>query len=169
MRAAARLKQRRYRGQVRPLVIELRGPLCQLGRALLEDLAAEAGMARPDGPPPSLLVRRWRRDLEVTLAFEVAEALRAAPEDPQCQKGLPSSTPSSQTKREGHRAAQQKDAPGSQAGRERASHGEAKQTSPAADQDVRTARASVAFPGGLSRPPVLLGAQVGSSPDACRR
>ena len=75
-------KVERYRSQVRPLVVELRGPLRALGRTLLEDLAAEASLARPHGPPPALLPRRWRRELEVTLAFEMAEALRAAPEDP---------------------------------------------------------------------------------------
>ena len=88
MKAAQRVKQKRYRGQVRPLVCELRGPLCLLGRTLLDDLAAEAAIARPHGPPAALRARRWRRDLEVTLAFEVAEALRAAPAEQQPQQQL---------------------------------------------------------------------------------
>ena len=82
MAAAQRRKLKRYRGQVRPLVCELRGPMCWMGRTLLEDLAAEAALARPCGPPPALLVRRWRRELEIVLAFEFAEALRAIPAEP---------------------------------------------------------------------------------------
>ena len=81
MHAAAQRKQKRYSGQVRPLVIDLRGPLSHESRALIEEVAAECAQCSSCGPPPAILARRWRRELEVCLAFEVAESLRAAPSD----------------------------------------------------------------------------------------
>ena len=78
MEDACRRKRTRYSGQVRPFVSDTRGGLHLEARELLDELAAEAALALERPPPPSLLVRRWRRQLELVTAYEWAEALRAS-------------------------------------------------------------------------------------------
>ena len=72
---AALGKIRRYGATVWPFALELRGQLHAQAAQVLELLAGEAAQL-PDAAPASLLVRRWRRALECTLAFEVVEARR---------------------------------------------------------------------------------------------
>ena len=76
MADACRRKRRRYRGRVWPLVVTTEGGLHHEARELLASIAAEAAMLTR--APPSLLERRWRRHMDLVIAFEWAEALRAA-------------------------------------------------------------------------------------------
>ena len=84
MADACRRKRVRYRGRVWPMVIDVRGGLHFEASELLESLASEAAMTSK--APPSLLVRRWRRRIELIAAFEWAETLRAARGDSQEQE-----------------------------------------------------------------------------------
>ena len=89
MAGACKRKRRRYRGRVWPMVIDTRGGLFHETCELLETLASEAAMMCR--APPSLLVRRWRRRIELIAAFEWAETLRASRDprrgDDECTAG----------------------------------------------------------------------------------
>ena len=77
---AGQEKYRRYDGHAWPFAIELRGKLAEDAVGVLEVLAQEAA-AIPDGTGcrrPATLVRKWRRAMELVLAFEFGESLRAA-------------------------------------------------------------------------------------------
>ena len=74
-RSAEQEKQRRYKGHAHALSVELSGGIASTGLSLLERLSWEAAIAKPsDGSPTR---RQWCRELELVLAFEAAEALRA--------------------------------------------------------------------------------------------
>ena len=57
--------------------MELRGGIASAGLSLLEPLSWEAAIAKPSKNSPTHLVRQWCRELELVMAFEAAEALRA--------------------------------------------------------------------------------------------
>ena len=78
MEEAARKKTRRYGSTVWPFVVELRGTLHPSAMEVLSMLAAESKEVRPDGPPAPVLIRRWLRALETTLAFERTECRRVS-------------------------------------------------------------------------------------------
>ena len=76
-RLAEQEKQRRYKGHAYALSVELRGGIASAGRSLLEQLSWEAAIAKPSNGSPTRLMRQWCRELELVLAFEAADALRA--------------------------------------------------------------------------------------------
>ena len=76
-RLAEQEKQRRYKGHAFALSVELRGGIASAGRSLLEQLSWEAAIAKPSNGSPTRLMRQWCRELELVLAFEAADALRA--------------------------------------------------------------------------------------------
>ena len=80
MRAANAEKHRRYEGQAWPFAVELRGRLADEAQDLLEFLAQEVAMLSADGEGqhPCTLVRKWRRGIELVMAFELGESLRAS-------------------------------------------------------------------------------------------
>ena len=77
--AATQEKHRRYGGSAWAFAVELRGKIALEGLELLEVLAQEAGQLADVGvgPRPATLIRKWRRAIELVLAFESGEALRA--------------------------------------------------------------------------------------------
>ena len=76
-RSAEQEKHRRYLGHAQAPSVELSGGIASTGLSLLERLSWEAAVAKPSNGSPTLLVRQWCRELELVLAFEAAEALRA--------------------------------------------------------------------------------------------
>ena len=80
LRAANAEKERRYDGQAWPFAVESRGKIDDEALALLEFLAQEVALLSADGegPCPGTLVRKWRRGVELVMAFELGESLRAA-------------------------------------------------------------------------------------------
>ena len=67
-------KTKRYDGSAWPLAIELRGKLGPMGADLLDLLAGEAAILT--GARPTTLTRKWRRQLQLVTAFEMAETMR---------------------------------------------------------------------------------------------
>ena len=72
--SAEQEKQSRYKGHAQALSVELRGGITSTGLSLLEQLSREAA--------PTRLFPQWCRELELVLAFEAGEALRAVHDDP---------------------------------------------------------------------------------------
>ena len=68
-------KFNRYKGSAWPFAVEHRGRLGERALDLLEILAGEAALL--GGGRPSTLVRKWRRQLQLVAAFELAEVMRA--------------------------------------------------------------------------------------------
>ena len=75
--AAEQRKAARYGSRVWTLAVELRGGISAVGAELLDLLASEAARIHPDSARPGALARRWRRQLESVLAFEMAELASA--------------------------------------------------------------------------------------------
>ena len=84
LESAAKEKHRRYFGRAWAFAIELRGALHGDALRVLETMAAEACQLSPTSPPAAALVRRWRREIECTLAFEWADAIRVQLGDRPC-------------------------------------------------------------------------------------
>ena len=73
-RNAEREKHQRYQQKAWAFGVEHRGRLNRYAVEILEVLAREAVLLR--GGRPATLVRRWRRQLQLVTAFEVAEVMR---------------------------------------------------------------------------------------------
>ena len=70
----AEKQHRRYQGQAWPFAVEHRGRLGGKALELLDILAREAALT--SGMRPSTLARKWKRQLHLVTAFEVAEIMR---------------------------------------------------------------------------------------------
>ena len=67
-------KLNRYHGQAWPFAVEHRGRLGGKALELLDILASEAALT--SGMRPSTLARKWKRQLQLVTAFEMAEIMR---------------------------------------------------------------------------------------------
>ena len=81
LQSATREKHRRYFGKAWAFALDLRGALHADAIRVLELMAMEACQHSPVAPPAAALVRRWRRDVECTLAFEWADAIKVRAPD----------------------------------------------------------------------------------------